>query len=149
VIPRRAFFHERRELTRSGTHTATAQGIIAQLRILGGSLGIAASTAILAEKTRAQLSDLSPEQLSNLAAPEANLTPMQESAVRFAYTASLREEMSVCLGILVLAFLITFSMYQPNRISIDDAMRARELEEEARLQALQEPLVLPPHPAGA
>jgi hypothetical protein len=117
---------------------------------LGGSLGIAASTAILAEKTRAQLSNWSPEQLSNLAAPEANLTPAQYNAVRIAYTDSLRDEMRVCLGILTLAFFITLGVYDHNRISIDDAMRARELEEEARLLALREPPppALPPHPAG-
>lgn len=151
MIPRRAVFHERRELTRSVTHTATAQGIIAQLRILGGSIGIAASTAILAAKTRAQLSGiLSPAQLSNLAANEATLTPVQYKAVRIVYTDSLEDEMKVCFGILLVALIFTLGVYRRNRISLDDTMRVRELEEEARLLALREPPPppLPPRPAG-
>ncbi|KAH9217857.1 MFS multidrug transporter-like protein [Leptodontidium sp. 2 PMI_412] len=89
-----------------------AQGIIAQARVLGGSIGIAASTAILSTMQHRYLSALlTPSQLSTLESSSHTLTETQLLAVRKAYSAAFSESMKVCAavsGACVLATLITF-----------------------------------------
>ncbi|CZT12847.1 related to multidrug transporter [Rhynchosporium agropyri] len=89
-----------------------AQGIIAQARVLGGSIGIAASTAILSKMRHRYLSNiLTTPQLLNLEASSRSLTPAQHLAVQTAYSTSFSESMKVCAavsGACVLATLITF-----------------------------------------
>ncbi|KAL5323742.1 hypothetical protein ACEPPN_008283 [Leptodophora sp. 'Broadleaf-Isolate-01'] len=89
-----------------------AQGIIAQARVLGGSIGIAASTAILSTMQHRYLSALlTPSQLSTLESSSHTLTETQLLAVRKAYSTAFSESMKVCAavsGACVLATLITF-----------------------------------------
>ncbi|KAH6721698.1 MFS multidrug transporter-like protein [Leptodontidium sp. MPI-SDFR-AT-0119] len=89
-----------------------AQGIIAQARVLGGSIGIAASTAILSTMQHRYLSALlTPSQLSTLEFSSHTLTETQLLAVRKAYSTAFSESMKVCAavsGACVLATLITF-----------------------------------------
>lgn len=115
---------------------APAQGIIAQLRILGGSIGIATSSVILGVKTRAQLTGvLTPEQMRGLAAVESSLTPAQYAAVRNAYTDALKEHMMVCCVILAVGFFLTLGVYRKNRVSMQEQQQQRVLEERQRRQA--------------
>jgi hypothetical protein len=121
-------------------HTAPAQGIIAQLRILGGSIGIATSSAILGVHTRDQLTGiLTPEQMRSLAAHESTLTPEQYTAVRVAYTDALREGMIICCVILGVCLFITVFVYKKDRVSLDEMQRRRVIEEQERRLAAQAP----------
>ncbi|CAN9202586.1 unnamed protein product [Alternaria sp. RS040] len=79
--------------------TGVAQGIMAQVRVLGGSIGIAASTAILGVKQRRQLLDLmvvSVAQLGSLADSMRTLSPDAALAVRQTYTDAFNETLVVC-----------------------------------------------------
>lgn len=114
---------------------APAQGIIAQLRILGGSIGIAASSAILGRKTRDQLAGiLTPEQLGGLAAQYSHLTPEQHAAVRATYTDALREDMIVCCAVLTAAVFFTLGVNQADRASVAERQRRHAVEERERLR---------------
>lgn len=81
---------------------------------------------------------LSPAQLSNLAASIGSLTPNQARAVRTAYTHAMKMEMFVCAGILVVAKLITLGVRSKEPISLMEAIRRRDLEEEQRLADMQQ-----------
>jgi hypothetical protein len=91
---------------------AVAQGIIAQARVLGGSIGIAASTAILGVKEHQQLVGIvTPAQLATLETSARTMTIAQLHAVRQAYSDSFSEAMTVCAaisGACVLATLLTY-----------------------------------------
>ncbi|KAL0933056.1 major facilitator superfamily transporter [Colletotrichum truncatum] len=98
---------------------APAQGIIAQVRILGGSLGIAASTAILGTMMREELAGLvEPEQLSIHGAGMA-LSETQATAVRKVYADSFRQAMKVSTILSSIAILISLGTYHRNRVSIE------------------------------
>lgn len=114
-------------------NAAPAQGIIAQLRILGGSIGIAVSSAILGLKSRDQLTGiLSPEQLGGLAGQLSRLTPEQYAAVRVTYTNALQEDMITCCAVLAAGFIVTLGVYQKNRVSLEERARERDVEEQNR-----------------
>lgn len=109
---------------------ATAQGIIAQVRILGGSIGIAASSAVLGVKTNSELAKvLSPEQLAHLASAMSNLAPAQKEAVRQAYTEALRQDMIICCAVMGLGLIFTLGVYSRTRLSIPEAGKKHFLEE--------------------
>ena len=77
--------------------TAVAQGIIAQMRVLGGSIGIAASTAILGVTQRKELIStglITTEQLANLQTVVKDFTLEQKIAVRQAYSDAFNEDLS-------------------------------------------------------
>ncbi|CAN9108701.1 unnamed protein product [Alternaria alternata] len=78
---------------------SVAQGVMAQVRVLGGSIGIAASTAILGVKQRQQLLDpmvVSAAQLESLAGSIRTLSPEKVLAIRQAYTDAFNETLVVC-----------------------------------------------------
>ncbi|KAH7035677.1 major facilitator superfamily domain-containing protein, partial [Microdochium trichocladiopsis] len=58
---------------------ASAQGLIAQMRILGGSLGIAASSAILGTRLGPELAHVSPDQLVSATITEDALEQVRRS----------------------------------------------------------------------
>lgn len=116
--------------------TATAQGIIAQVRILGGSLGIAASSAVLGVKTNSELAKvLSPEQLAHLASTMSSLPPAQKEAVRHAYTDALRQDMIICCAVTGLGLLFALGTYSRTRLSMREAGKKHFLEEVERNRA--------------
>ncbi|KAK3944844.1 MFS general substrate transporter [Diplogelasinospora grovesii] len=118
---------------------ASAQGIIAQVRILGGSIGIAASSAILGVKKRTQLPGIvSPQQLANLAAVGPTLSPDQLGAIRRVYTDALRVDMIVCCGVLALGIVFSLGVYRRNRLSPMEQSRKRIIEERERKRRLAE-----------
>ncbi len=118
---------------------ASAQGIVAQIRIFGGSIGIAASSAILGSKTRAmEGGNVPPEALANLTSDPSALSPEQWATIRQVYTAALREDMIVCCGVLAAAMVVTLGVYQRNRVSMEDMMKQRYREEHERRRAAAE-----------
>ena len=116
---------------------ASGQAILSQSRIIGGSIGIAASSAILGTKTRSELAGVvSAAQLADLA--HSALTPEQYAAVRVAYTDAFREDMIVCCAVLVLGFLFALGVYRKNRLSMEEVIRQRYVVERARREAAKE-----------
>lgn len=114
--------------------TATAQAINAQFRILGGSIGIAVSTAIQASYSHTKLAGiLTPEQLADLAGTAATMSATEYEAVRVAYTGGLKSMMGVCCAVLGVAFVLTIGTYSRDRLDIPTTMNQRNLEEEQRL----------------
>ncbi|TPX15063.1 uncharacterized protein E0L32_004893 [Thyridium curvatum] len=86
---------------------APSQGIIAQFRILGGSLGIAASSAILAVQT--EKAGLSPHAVQGSTGPS--------QAVRTVYAEAFTQDLRVCtivMGVGVLAALAPSSTLVPS-----------------------------------
>ncbi|CAN9316350.1 unnamed protein product, partial [Alternaria alternata] len=95
--------------------TAVAQGIMAQVRVLGGSIGIAASTAILGVKQRRQLLDpmvVSVAQLGSLADSMRTLSPDAALAVRQAYTDAFNETLVVCSIVSGVALLASLAAWR-------------------------------------
>ncbi|KAF4806023.1 Efflux pump FUS6 [Colletotrichum siamense] len=118
---------------------AAAQGIIAQVRILGGSLGIAASTAILGTHMREELAGvLGPDQLSTITGAGTSLTEAQAMAVRQVYADSFQQDMKVGAILSGVAILISLGAYRRNRISIEEQRQLHiktEMERRRRASA--------------
>lgn len=105
------------------------------MRILGGSLGIAASSAILGGKTRRDLtgaSALSPEALSHLASGPGAVDEEQWALIRRVYTDALKEDMIVCCAVLGAAMVVTLGVYRRGRLSMQETMAQRHREEAQR-----------------
>ncbi|KAH8199289.1 hypothetical protein TruAng_006525 [Truncatella angustata] len=89
-----------------------AQGIIAQIRILGGSLGIAASSAILGTTLRSQLASVvDPKLLNSLENATSQLTSVQLNAVRRAYSEAFNEDMRVCAIVASVSVVLAFGAW--------------------------------------
>lgn len=115
---------------------APAHGIIAQMRILGGSLGIAASSAILGVKMKDHVTaTLSTRDQQGDTGSAAIYQAAEKQAIRDAYTAALRTDMAVCYGVLAAATLCAFAMYKKTgqRVSLWE-MQRRQREAAARMQ---------------
>ena len=116
--------------------TAVAQGIMAQVRMLGGSIGIAASTAILGVRQRQQLLEsgiVSPTQMESLSESMRHLAPEQVFAIRQAYTDAFNETLIVCSVIGSVALLVTAGGWQKHPLTME-ARRRQQFEHEASRQ---------------
>ncbi|KAK1596271.1 major facilitator superfamily transporter [Colletotrichum navitas] len=119
---------------------APAQAIIAQVRILGGSLGIAASTAILGNFIRKDLTGVvSPEYLSSVHGVGMSLTEAQAAAVRQAYTDSFRKDMQVGTILSGIGILLSLGIYRRNRVTFEEQRQMQiktEVERRRRASAV-------------
>ncbi|KAM3438742.1 hypothetical protein MY4824_003044 [Beauveria thailandica] len=94
-------------------YRAAAQGTLVQMRILGGSLGIAVSTVLLRREISKRLAGVCDFQdLSALSRGMADLSTQEQDAVRLAYSQAFHNGMVsavaiTCVGIL--AALASFS----------------------------------------
>ncbi|KXJ95213.1 major facilitator superfamily domain-containing protein [Microdochium bolleyi] len=86
---------------------ASAQGLIAQLRVLGGSLGIAASSAVLGTKLGPELAHVSPDQLVS-----ASITPSALETVRQLASDAYRINMQVCTIVAGLAAVTALASWR-------------------------------------
>jgi MFS family permease len=121
--------------------TAVAQGIMAQIRMLGGSIGIAASTAILGVRQRQQLLEtglVSPKQMESLAEALRSLPPAQVFAIRQAYTDAFNETLIICSIISGVALLVTAGGFQKKPMTMDDRRKQQFQNEAARQKQLAE-----------
>ncbi|KAK4215687.1 major facilitator superfamily transporter [Rhypophila decipiens] len=126
----------------SAREHATAQGIIAQVRILGGSLGIACSSAVLGVELtdNGRLSQLlSPEQLAHLASTmsEGVLSEEQKNAVRVAYTDALWEDMVISCAVAGLGLLFALGVYRKGRLTIEESLARHVGGEEERKRRVE------------
>ncbi|KAH8724762.1 MFS multidrug transporter-like protein [Phaeosphaeriaceae sp. PMI808] len=117
--------------------TAVAQGIVAQVRMLGGSIGIAATTAILGTKQRQRLMDgglISVTQMQALAEYMPHLSAAQTFAIRQAYSDAFNQTMVVCAVISGIALLATALGWRKSPMSMEDRRRQQFENEDARQQ---------------
>jgi hypothetical protein len=118
---------------------AVAQGIVAQARVLGGSIGIAASTAILGVMEYDQLTGVvSESQLASLQASEKMLSPAQLHAIRQAYSDAFNEDMRVCTVVAGVCVLLTIGTFQRNPIDIPERRKQQVINEQKRLRGTPE-----------
>ncbi|MCJ1247064.1 hypothetical protein MMC30_004275 [Trapelia coarctata] len=104
---------------------AVAQGIVAQVRVLGGSIGIAVSTAILNMSQRAQLTGvLTNSELATLAAPTVTLTLEQMLAFRNTSAAAFTETLRVCIAVAGLGALFTLGTWSRHPVDMSERRKA-------------------------
>lgn len=116
-------------------HIAPAQGIIAQARMLGGSIGIAMSTALLAVQQRAKLSGIvSPAEIQDLSHTFPSLSEAQQVVVRQTYNHSFTETMKICAIIAGIGIILTVGTYRQGRVSLSEQRIQMVRDEMARRQ---------------
>lgn len=119
------------------SHLAPAQGIIAQCRMLGGSIGIAMSSAVLAAQQNSQLAGvIPPSALSSLQQNGgASLTPAQYAAIRKTYNDAFTETMRVCAIVAGVGVLLTLGTYRCGRVPLHAQREQQVRDEVARRRA--------------
>lgn len=114
-----------------------AQGIVAQVRMLGGSIGIAVSTAIVNMTQRAQLMGIvTTSELASLSHPRLYLTQDQMLAFRNTSADAFDTTLRICIVVAFLGVLATFGMYSRN--PVDMAERRQALAMDAIMAVQQE-----------
>ncbi|KAL7951126.1 major facilitator superfamily domain-containing protein [Trichoderma barbatum] len=122
---------------------ASAHGIIAQARILGGSLGVSVSTLFLHTEVIHRLPDiLTPEELTSIEGDMKNLTGKSLEAVQRAYVAAFHKSITTaavaaCLAVLSTAFM---SCHIRQR-DVEQQHEAAVSEGTCRQQRVTEPLI--------
>ncbi|CAG9946739.1 unnamed protein product [Clonostachys rosea f. rosea IK726] len=115
---------------------APAQGIVSQLRILGGSLGISASTLLLQNEIRQHLAGLlTAEQLQTLGHVGTPLTEIQQEALELAYSNMFRNGMLIAAGVGGLGILTTLPAFRRERKNFQEQRQERVVEERERRTA--------------
>jgi hypothetical protein len=114
---------------------AVAQGIVAQARIFGGSIGIAASTAILAATQQRELLTpgiISASQLTSLQTAAKSFSPEQLLAVRQVYSDAFSEDMRICAIVAGVCLLLSLGVWQRHPVGSMERRKAQIMEEEKR-----------------
>ncbi|KJR87158.1 major facilitator superfamily transporter multidrug resistance [Sporothrix schenckii 1099-18] len=113
-----------------GDHAAS-QGIIAQARVLGGSIGIAASSAILARQELAKLGTVVTTDVP------ADLTGDSPTAVlvRQVFNAAFTENMRICAVISAVGIVVACGTYTRNRQPLLAVLEERAKQEAAKQEA--------------
>ncbi|ATY61380.1 Major facilitator superfamily general substrate transporter [Cordyceps militaris] len=120
---------------------AISQGIIAQMRVFGGSLGVAVSIVVLITKIQNGLQgSLTPDQLASFyRSPLAlfQFSPQQQLVARRAFIDAFRVDMYICVGVSVASLFAALFTYQRHPPSVQSKLA--DLEKElARSAALTE-----------
>ncbi|KAF4442164.1 Multidrug resistance 3 [Fusarium acutatum] len=119
---------------------APAQGILSQVRLLGGSLGIAASSALLNEKSSKYLSGvLTAYEQATIGGSNTHLTSAQWSAVRYTYADAFQVEMKIATVVAACSVISAFGAFGKGRLLIAEQRKiiVREEEERRRAQTVQ------------
>jgi MFS family permease len=110
---------------------APAQGILSQVRLLGGSLGIATSSALLNEKSSQYLASiLTPYEQATIGSSDTPLSNEQWSAVRFTYADAFKVEMKVATAVAACSVISAFGAFRKKRLLIAE-QRAVVVAQEA------------------
>ncbi|GKU16459.1 unnamed protein product [Fusarium langsethiae] len=110
---------------------APAQGILSQVRLLGGSLGIATSSALLNEKSSQYLASiLTPYEQATIGSSNTPLSNEQWSAVRFTYADAFKVEMKVATAVAACSVISAFGAPRKKRLLIAE-QRAVVVAQEA------------------
>ncbi|KAK4154959.1 MFS general substrate transporter [Chaetomidium leptoderma] len=101
---------------------AIAQGLVAQMRVLGGSLGVAASFIVLNSRIAETLTDvLTPDELEDFYRSPIvtySFDVPKQLAVRTTYIEAFEITMYVCVGISAACLIASLCTYQSNPPSI-------------------------------
>ncbi|KAL6881505.1 MFS general substrate transporter [Trichoderma novae-zelandiae] len=124
-------------------HKASAHGITAQARILGGSLGISVSTLFLHTEVINRLPELvPPEELASVRGDMQNLTGASLEAVKRAYVSAFHKGITTAAVAACLAVLSTaFMNCQMRRSRSDVEQQREEVAPEEGGQRAVEPLI--------
>ncbi|KAF5600746.1 multidrug resistance 3 [Fusarium pseudoanthophilum] len=115
---------------------APAQGILSQVRLLGGSLGIAASSALLNEKSSKYLSGvLTVYEQATIGGSNTHLTSAQWSAVRYTYADAFQVEMKIATVVAACSVISAFGAFRKGRLLIAEQRKIIVREEEDRRRA--------------
>lgn len=115
---------------------APAQGILAQLRILGGSLGIAASTLFVQTQSSKHLVGILPShEIADVEGIEGDLSTEQLRAVHKAYSKAFQLGMATAAGVSGAAVLVALFAYQRTRSTMREKREILVREEKARREA--------------
>ncbi|KAI0833951.1 major facilitator superfamily transporter [Hypoxylon sp. FL0890] len=106
---------------------ASAQGLVAQVRVLGGSIGIAASSAMAGVMVRKEAGHIS-RQLPSLESRDDTFSRLLPVAVRQAYSDAFNEDMRVCAIIGGIAILVAFGAFSRRRLTLNDRMEQEAKE---------------------
>ncbi|KAM3440691.1 hypothetical protein NHJ13734_003148 [Beauveria thailandica] len=120
---------------------AISQGIIAQMRVFGGSLGVSISIIVLITKIQEGLQgSLTPDELASFyRSPLAlfQFGPKQQLLARQAFIDAFRLDMYICVGVSAASLLVALFTYQRHPPSVQSKLE--DLEKElARGAALTE-----------
>ncbi|KAM0348767.1 hypothetical protein ACHAPU_004206 [Fusarium lateritium] len=112
---------------------APAQGILSQVRLLGGSLGIAASSALLNEKSTSYLKGvISPYEQATIGSSDTHLSNAQWSAVRYTYSDAFKVEMKIAAAVAACSVISTFGAFRKQRLLIAEQRAVVVAQEAAR-----------------
>ncbi|KAM0333533.1 hypothetical protein ACHAQA_002198 [Verticillium albo-atrum] len=116
---------------------AVANGAMAQVRVLGGCIGIAVSTLIFNSQFNTTLREyLTPDQLSDLHRSPSTATQWpdeQRAAVRDVYAIAYSKELRVMMYVAVVTLLVAICTYEKNPTPIHQAVAvAKERHEKGR-----------------
>ncbi|KAF5589609.1 multidrug resistance 3 [Fusarium subglutinans] len=115
---------------------APAQGILSQVRLLGGSLGIAASSALLNEKSSKYLSGvLTAYEQATIGGSNTHLTSEQWSAVRYTYADAFQVEMKIATVVAACSVISAFGAFRKGRLLIAEQRKIIVREEQDRRRA--------------
>lgn len=115
---------------------------MAQLRILGGSLGITASTVFVQTQVSKYLKGvILTRDSAKSGSLESGLSGEQMQTVRQAYSKAFQLGMATATGVSGAAVLIAFFAYQRKRTTIQEKRRILAEEETARRKAQNSPRV--------
>ncbi|KIL86871.1 hypothetical protein FAVG1_10127 [Fusarium avenaceum] len=115
---------------------APAQGILSQVRLLGGSLGIAASSALLNEKSTNYLTGvLTPYEQATVGSSSTRLSNTQWSAVRYTYADAFKVEMKIATAVAGCSVISAFGAFRKQRLLIAEQRAVVVAQEAARCRA--------------
>ncbi|CAJ0550521.1 Ff.00g104510.m01.CDS01 [Fusarium sp. VM40] len=118
---------------------APAQGILSQVRLLGGSLGIAASSALLNEKSTNYLTGvLTPYEQATVGSSSTRLSNTQWSAVRHTYADAFKVEMKIATAVAACSIISAFGAFRKQRLLIAEQRAVVVAQETARCRAQNE-----------
>lgn len=113
---------------------AIGQGLIAQARIVGGTLGVAMGSAIFGNHLASLTSILTPEQITTLyrnPGYAATLGVQQQIAVRQAFASSFDQSLRICTYIAAVSLVVSLFVWQRHPPSIQE----RKAQQEAAIMA--------------
>ncbi|KAJ4389718.1 hypothetical protein N0V93_007190 [Gnomoniopsis smithogilvyi] len=114
---------------------APAQGVIAQARMLGGSIGISMSSALLALQQRAQLTGIvTTADLQDLANIPDILSDFQQAAIRKTYNDAFIKTMMVCAIVAGVGVILTMGTFRRGRVSLSEQRERMIRDEMSRRQ---------------
>ena len=109
---------------------AVAQGIVAQMRIAGATIGVAVSFIVLHERVMSELERiLSPGQLRDFyqsPLSTSSLTLPQLIIARHAYVAAFRDIMRLSIGVSGACLLVSLLVWQKRPFQIQEKLQAME-----------------------